>query len=184
MCVERVRRGAHRGILNSVEQGSGHMTLRRTPYRNPKGRRDKSMDVKRELSEDVYGTVPQRLSDTVKATRPESQSPGVELTPVGSTSATRRLRQTWNSLSSMLRPGRRTMRSERIQGDEREAYVALERSSMTKHGMAYRARALWSRSRHSSRGKAMSHRLYVPPGSVGEPRTGRRAAGNPMQKNR
>ena len=38
------------------------------------------------------------------------------------------------------------MRSERMQGDERDTYVALEYSSMTKHGMAYGARALGSRS--------------------------------------
>jgi hypothetical protein len=29
------------------------------------------------------------------------------------------------------------MRNERIQGDKREAYVALGRFSVTKHGMAY-----------------------------------------------
>jgi hypothetical protein len=47
------------------------MTSRRTPYLNPKGGRDKSMDVKREISEDVYGMVPQRLCDTAKAALPE-----------------------------------------------------------------------------------------------------------------
>ncbi len=52
------------------------------------------------------------------------------------------------------------------------------RCSVTEHGMAYRARALWSRSPHSSRGS------NAPPGSAGEPRTGRRVAGNRMYRNR
>jgi hypothetical protein len=36
------------------------------------------MDGKRELLEDVYGFVPQRLRDMAKAGLPESQSPAVE----------------------------------------------------------------------------------------------------------
>lgn len=35
------------------------------------------------------------------------------------------------------------MSSELIQGHEWEAYVALQRFSMTEHGIAYGARALW-----------------------------------------
>jgi hypothetical protein len=51
------------------------------------------------------------------------------------------------------------MGSEHIQGDEGGAYVALACFSMMHHGMAYGARALGSRSRHSSRGS------HAPPGS-------------------
>ena len=36
------------------------------------------MDVKREMPEDVYGMVPQRLRDMAKAGLPEPQSPVVE----------------------------------------------------------------------------------------------------------
>jgi hypothetical protein len=43
------------------------MTPRRTTNLNPKGRGDKSMFVKREITEDVSGIVLQRLSDKVKA---------------------------------------------------------------------------------------------------------------------
>lgn len=136
------------------------------------------MVIKRKMSESVYGIVLQRLNDMAKATLPESQSPGVDLTPAGSTPVTQRRRQARIKLSSALRSGRRTMRSERIQGDEREAYVVLLCFSVTEHGMAYGARALWSRSRHSSRGS------HAPPRRVGKPRTGRRAAGNQMPSDR
>jgi hypothetical protein len=94
------------------------------------------------MTEGVYAIVLQRLNDRAKAKLPESQSSGVDLTSAGSKPATRRRRQAWINLSSALRPGRRTMRHERIQGDEREAYVVLLRFPMTEHGMAYGARAL------------------------------------------
>ena len=83
------------------------------------------MVIKRKMLESVYGLVPQRLNDRAKATLPESQSPEVDLTPAGSTLVTQRRRQAQIKLSSALRSGRRTMRSERIQGDERGAYVVL-----------------------------------------------------------
>ncbi len=136
------------------------------------------MVIKRKMSESVYGMVLQRLNDRAKATLPKSQSPEVDLTPAGNTLLTQRRRQARIKLSSALRSGRRTMRSERIQGDEREAYVVLLCFSVTKHGMAYGARALRSRSRHSSRGS------HAPPRRVGKPRTGRRAAGNQMPRDR
>ena len=42
------------------------------------------MDGKRELLEDVYGFVPQRLRDMAKAGLPEAQSPeGANATPAG-----------------------------------------------------------------------------------------------------
>jgi|Tabmets5t2r1_1033131.scaffolds.fasta_scaffold05276_2 hypothetical protein len=45
------------------------------------------MDVKRGISEDVYGMAPQRLRDMAKAGLPEPQSPVVEaVTLVGTTS--------------------------------------------------------------------------------------------------
>ena len=72
------------------------------------------MVVKREGPDDVHRPVLQRLSDKVKAILLESQSPEVDRTPVGNTSATRRLWQTRNRLSSALHPGRNAMRNERI----------------------------------------------------------------------
>ena len=54
-------------IANTVGWSSGQLTPRRTTNLNPKGRGDKSMFVKREVAEGVYVTVPQRLSDMVKA---------------------------------------------------------------------------------------------------------------------
>ena len=132
------------------------------------------MYVKREISEDVYGMVLQRLRDTVKA---DCRNPNVQWwnrTLVGSTSETRRHREPPVRLLPVVRLARWTMRSERIQGHGWGAYVALARSSVTEHGMAYGARALRSRSRHGSRGR------HVPPGSAGKPRAGRRAAGYPM----
>jgi len=136
------------------------------------------MVIKRKMSESVYGLVPQRLNDRAKATLPESQSPEVDFTPAGSTLVTQRRRQAQIKLSSALRSGRRAMRSERIQGDERGAYVVLLCFSVTEHGMAYGARALWSRSRHSSRGS------HAPPRRVGKPHTRQRAAGNQMFRDR
>ena len=59
-------------------QRSRQMTLRRPPNLDPKGRGDKSLVGKREMSEDVYGMVLQRLRDMVKAGLPESQCPVVE----------------------------------------------------------------------------------------------------------
>jgi len=58
------------------------------------------------------------------------------------------------------------MRNERIEGHEWGTYVALARSSVTEHGMAYRARARRPRSANSTRGG------NVPPGHTGEPCTG------------
>ncbi len=48
------------------------MTPRRTTYLNSKEKGDKSLFVKREVTEDVYVTVPQRLSEMAKAKLPES----------------------------------------------------------------------------------------------------------------
>src|SRR5919199_5239130 len=63
------------------------------------------------------------------------------------------------------------MGNEPIQGDGRGTYVALARRRPREGGMAYRARALGSRSCRSSRGGD------GPPGRSGKPATGRRAAG-------
>ena len=127
------------------------------------------MSIKRGVSEDVYGTALQRLSDTAKAALPESQC------PVAEAHALRYASRVWtpipsgatNSVLFGVRPARWTMSNELIQGHEWEAYVALARSSVTEHGMAYRARAPGSRSRDSSRGSD------APPGKTGEPSTGR-----------
>jgi hypothetical protein len=59
-------------IANSVGWSSRQLTPRRTTDLNSKEKGDKSLFVKREVTEDVYGTVPQRLSDTAKAKLPES----------------------------------------------------------------------------------------------------------------
>ena len=66
------------------------------------------------------------------------------------------------------------MRSERIEGHEWNTYVALARSSVTEHGMAYRARARRAQSANSTRGGD------VPPGRTGEPCTGESGTGGPM----
>src|SRR6266446_4445104 len=68
------------------------------------------------------------------------------------------------------------MRNERIQGHEWGTYVALVRSFVTEHGMAYGARALGSRSAHSTRGGD------VPPGRTGEPCTGGSSTGGWMPR--
>lgn len=54
------------------------MTPRRTTNLNSKEKGDKSLFVKREVTEDVYVTVLQRLSDMAKAKLPKSQYPAVE----------------------------------------------------------------------------------------------------------
>src|SRR5512134_2257288 len=66
------------------------------------------------------------------------------------------------------------MRNERIEGHEWGTYVALARSSVTEHGMAYRARARRARSANSTRGG------HVPPGHTGEPCTGGSGTGGGM----
>ena len=54
------------------------MTPRRTTDLTLKGEGDRSMLIKRGMTEDVYGMALQRLSDTAKAALPEPQCPGVE----------------------------------------------------------------------------------------------------------
>jgi hypothetical protein len=81
------------------------------------------MVIKRKMSESMYGVVLQRLNDRAKATLPESQSPGVDLTPAGSTPVTQRRRQARIKVLSALRSDWRTMRRERIQGDGRKAML-------------------------------------------------------------
>jgi hypothetical protein len=53
------------------------MTPRRPPSLDPKGRGDKRMGGKRAMLEDVYGMVPQRLRETVRAGLPKPQCPAV-----------------------------------------------------------------------------------------------------------
>lgn len=73
-------------IANKVGWSSGQLTPRRTTNLDPKGRGDKSMFVKREVTEGVYVTVPQRLSDMAKAKLLKFQCPVVVCTSFGSTS--------------------------------------------------------------------------------------------------
>lgn len=60
--MSRTNRIATRGGRRSRQK-----TSRRTTYLDPKGRGDKSLLVKRELPEDVYDSVLQRLRDKAKA---------------------------------------------------------------------------------------------------------------------
>jgi hypothetical protein len=64
-----------------------------------------------------------------------------------------------------------TVGNESTEGDERGTYVALARRWLREGGMAYRARALWSRRCRSRR------RGHVRPRRAGKLRTGRRAPG-------
>ena len=76
----------------------------------------------------------------------------------------------------MVRPAQWAMPNEGIEGDEWGAYVVLARFAVTKHGMAYRARARGSRSANSTRGGD------VPPGHTGEPCTGGSGTGGRMTR--
>jgi hypothetical protein len=167
--VVRTDRIATRGGRRSRQ-----VTPRRTTDLDPKGRGDKSMLVKREVSEGVYDMVLQRLRDTAKGEFPESQCPGVEPHPRRYHACYRRHREPSVRLSPVGRLARWTMRNECIQGHEWGAYVVLGRSAVTEHGMAYSPRGLGSRSANSSRGRD------VPPGSAGKPRAGRSGAGGRM----
>src|SRR5215475_3182289 len=68
------------------------------------------------------------------------------------------------------------MRNERSAGHAWGPYVALARSSVTEHGMAYRARARRARSANSTRGG------HGPPGGTGEPWTGGSGTGGWMTR--
>jgi len=151
------------------------MTPRRTTDLDPKGRGDKSMLVKRGIAEDVYVVALQRLSDRVKAGLPEPQSPGVEPHTRREHIRYRRPQEPGVRLSPVVRPACGPMPNEGIQGDEWGTYVALERFSVTEHGMAYGPRGQGSRSANSSRGRD------APPGSAGKPRAGRSGAGGRMR---
>ena len=106
------------GIATGGGRRSRQMTPRRTTYLDPKGRGDKSMLVKREVSEDVYDAGLQRLRDKAKA---DCLNPNVQWwnrTLVGTTSDTgaigsHRIKfRRWYALLDG------TMRSERIEGHE------------------------------------------------------------------
>jgi len=93
------------------------------------------MLIKRGTAEDVYAVVLQRLSDTAKTGLFESQSPGVEPHTRWQHIWRRRHREPWVRLLPMVHPAWWPMPSEGIEGDEWGAYVVLERSSVTEHGM-------------------------------------------------
>jgi hypothetical protein len=59
------------GIVTPGDRSSRQMIPRRTTYLTPKGGGDRSMLVKRGVTEDVYGAALQRLSDRAKAALPE-----------------------------------------------------------------------------------------------------------------
>lgn len=139
----------------------------------PKGKGESSMFGKRMDSEAVYGFDPQDPSDRAKAALPELQRPF-------SKKQGGRVARLQTPTDSRL-PGLRNAPwddivasqggSEPPQGLERSAYVTLLRPSGPEDGMAYGARALWSRSLHSSRGS------HAPSWRTGKPFTRRREAG-------
>jgi hypothetical protein len=127
---------------------------------------------KRGVTEDVYGTALQRLSDTAKAAWPEPQCPGVES---AHSSVARLYADARDSHRLKFRPwyalvaGRWLMKP--FKGMSAGPTSLSRRSLVTEHGMAYSPRGLGSRSRGSSRGG------HGPPGRTREACTGRSATG-------
>src|SRR5262249_48631675 len=124
---------------------SRQKTPRRTTDLDPKGRGDKSMLVKREVSEGVYDTVLQRLHDMAKGEFPESYCPGVEPHTRRDHACSRRHREPAVRLSPVVRLARWPMRSERIQGQEWGAYVVLNRNTGDWHRGALADRTMVAR---------------------------------------
>jgi hypothetical protein len=122
---------------------------------------------KRGVTEDVYGTALQRLSDTAKAGLPEPQCPGVES---AHSSGARLYTDALDSHRLKFRPwyalveGRWLMKP--FTGMSAEPTSLSRRSLVTEQGMAYSPRGPRSRSRGSNRGR------NAPPGRTGEPCTG------------
>ena len=88
---------------------------------------EKSMSEKRGSLEDAEGAVPQGPRDTAKAALPESQSPAVQ----ESHSLLRRLQRSATrgrsySFRDRPPPTGGAMKNDFIEGDERDAYVALD----------------------------------------------------------
>ena len=124
------------------------MTLRRPPNLDPKGRGDKSLVGKWEMSEDVYGMDLQRLRNMVRTGLSESQCPAVE-------EYTRRYHvctpdaianhgfpfRSWDA----LRDGRCLAKA--LKGMNGAPKLRSIRSSGAEHGRAYKSRD--SRSRNS-----------------------------------
>jgi hypothetical protein len=159
-------------IATAGGRSSRPKTPRRPTYLTLKGGGDRSMLGKRGVTEDVYGTALQRLSDTAKAALPEPQCPGVE----SAHSSVARLDadardshglkfRLWYALVA----GRWLMKP--FKGMSAEPTSLSRRSLVTEHGMAYGPRGPRSRSRGSSRGS------NAPPGCTGEPCTGQSTTG-------
>jgi hypothetical protein len=88
---------------------------------------EKSMSEKRGSLEDAEGAVPQGPRDRAKAVLPESQSPAVQ----ESHSLLQRLQRSATrgrsySFRDRPPPTGRAMKNDFIEGDERDAYVALD----------------------------------------------------------
>jgi hypothetical protein len=66
------------GIVTPGDRSSRQLTPRRTTDLSLKGGGNRSMLVKRGMTEDVYDMALQRLSDTAKAGLLEPQCPGME----------------------------------------------------------------------------------------------------------
>ena len=142
-----------------------------TAYPAAKANRDRSMPLKREWPEDVYGQVTQDPRAKVTARLPEPQPPVLQ----AHGPCSQRLVQ-GHPDSASKRPAREpstgwTERNDRSQGGERGTYGALGRLTTRECRIAYGSRELRRRSARSSRGRD------APPGSWGEPSAGRRGTG-------
>jgi len=77
--TDEVRRITWRWIPFAERKGLEEMTLGPTAYPMVKAKRDSSMPLKRERSEDAYGPVPQGPRDMVRTGLFESQPPAMQV---------------------------------------------------------------------------------------------------------
>jgi hypothetical protein len=147
------------------------MTPGSTAYLEAKADGDNSMPLKREVSEGVYGTVPQDPRDTARATLLKAQLPAINGHPPATTPNSWDRRYTTDGRKPSEPSGWWAVRNDLTQGSERAAYVALTRLNRRERGIAYGTRVLRRRSLHSSRGS------NAPPRRAGKPLTGQREAG-------
>jgi hypothetical protein len=135
-----------------AEQTGAYLCLRQKGFeRKPLGQRayltakangNHRLLVKRELSEGVYGTVPQDPRDMAKALLLEAQSPARQRYLLRSPRPTRSDRLTLCSQLGSGPFGRSAVTHPVTQGDECAAYVTLARPRSVKLGITYGARAL------------------------------------------
>lgn len=139
--------------LHRREIRTQRMTPGSTAYPAAKANGDRSMPLKRELPEGVYGrVVPRGPRDRARAILLESQSPTIKRSVPRSQRLKRGRRYTTTDEMSSEPSGRRVAGSDPAQGDGQGAYLTLICLMLRECGMAYGARALWSRSLRSSPG--------------------------------